>query len=262
VVEAKESYRLEVDEDLKEWTDALDFSTDNPAASGYADVGGGVVDGNYILGDVGKEATDDELTGRVASNNARAVMIAAASSDILSAHRQNQASMVVPYQPLINLTHTVRAVSAHITVKGKVAVIKDVWDIDSGDAVSEITLALSRHEGTGLVSSSPLTPDTPPVPTTETGIPTTMALETHIGGRNDVPVLTGTEQGYFTNWIFDPTETEPFATDPVNPDTILYPDEFTVEYPEISGGAVTALELPAAQNIDVEIPVDELTLTQ
>ena len=89
-----------------------------------------------------------------------------------------------------------------------------------------------------------------------------MRLLTYVGGRNDVDELTGEEQGYFTNWIYDPTETEPFATDPANPDAIIYPEQFVVEYPEISGGAVDAVELPATQNIDVEIPVDELTLTQ
>jgi hypothetical protein len=128
--------------------------------------------------------------------------------------------------------------------------------------VSELAIALSRHEGTGLVTPSPLTPDSPPAKTTEEDIPTDVYMNTHIGGRNDVDVLDGTEIGYFTNWIYDPTETEPFAVNPSLPDAIIYPEEFVVEYPEISGGAIDAIELPAAQNIDVEIPADELTLTQ
>lgn len=262
VVGTIESYRLETDQDLSEWVKALDYSTTDPIINGYEDVGGGLVDGDYILGDVAKDATDDELTGRTAANTAREAIIAAGVSDILSAHRQNQATMVVPFQPEVTPAHTVRAVSAHITFKGKVATMRDVWDINSGDAVTELTVALSRHEGTGLVTSSPLTPDTPPVKTEETDIPNRIDLLTYVGGRNDVGELIGDERGYFTNWIFDPTETEPFATDPANPDAILYPEEFNVEYPEISGGAVDAIELPATQEVDVEIPVDELTLTQ
>jgi hypothetical protein len=257
-----ESYRLETSEDFDEWVKALDYSTADPVADGYEDVGGGQADGDYILGDVAKDVTDDTLTGRTAANTARAAIIASGTSDILSAHRQNQATLVVPFQPQVNPTHTVRAVSAHITFKGKIANMRDVWDIDTGDAVTEITVALSRHEGTGLVTPSPLTPEDPPEKTTEEGIPTTLRLLTYVGGRNDVAELTGDEQGYFTNWIYDPTETEPFATDPTNPDAIIYPEQFVVEYPEVSGGAVDAIELPATQNIDVEIPVDELTLTQ
>lgn len=263
---SRESYSLISDEDLTSWLDEKDFSTAVAvtAPEGYAGVGGHVLsgDGDYYLGDIAKDATDDELTGRVAADQARTTLIAAGVHDVLAAHRSNRVEMLASFQPLVNLTHTVRVESAHIVCQGKVAAILDTLNIDTGDATSQISIALSRHEGTGLVTTSPLVPNTPPTPTTESGIPTRVGMLTHIGGRTDSSPLSGSELGYFSNYVYDPTQTQPFAANPSNPQAVVYDERFICEYPEISGGAIDAIELPDEQIIDVEIPVDELTLTQ
>jgi hypothetical protein len=87
-------------------------------------------------------------------------------------------------------------------------------------------------------------------------------MPTRIGGRTDSLPLDPDWDGYFTNYIYDPTQTQPFATDPTNPATVTYPEQFVCEYPEISGTALDNTELPATQSIDVDIPQDELTMTQ
>ena len=125
-----------------------------------------------------------------------------------------------------------------------------------------MTIAISRHFGTGLVTTSPTTPDAAPSKPAETGIPTRKYLPAHIGGLTTSPTLVASWDGYFTNYVYDPTDTQPFAANPSNPQAVIYPEQFVCEYPEISGAALDNLELPATQTIDVEIPLDELTLTQ
>lgn len=258
----RETFTLQCEEDTTDWLTRSVFSTalaDNPNAEG---VGGNVIADGYSLGDIAEDATNDPDTGRAASDLARSVMIAAATTDVLGSHRANSVPVVVSFQPNLNLTHTVRVDSAHITAKGKVDAIRDILNVDTGEAISQLTLAISRHEGSGLVTPSPLDPVDPPDKPVETDIPNYLNMVTRIGGTKTVEPYDETWTGFTTNWIWDPNDNNPFSTDPNNPQTILYPQQFRVEYPEISGGALDAVELASDQTILVDIPDDELTLTQ
>lgn len=256
-----ESYSMTCDQDISDWIEDERFQGTG-VKEDFAIVGDSYDGGSYVLGDVARDATDDELTGRDAADLAREVMIAAAVTDVLQAHRSTRLRFMSTFQPFINLTKTVRIDTDHVTAKGKVRRTTHKFGINSGEASTEVELAISRHFGSGLVSSSPITPDDPPEKLEETNIPRRKYLTSHVGGRTDSLDILDSWDGYFTNYIYDPTNTEPFASDPQNPQTVIYPETFICEYPEISGAALDTMELPAEQEIDVEIPEDEFSMTQ
>ena len=105
-------------------------------------------------------------------------------------------------------------------------------------------------------------PNPEPTKPAETDAPLTVKMDTHVGGRKDTPALTGSETGYFTNWVHDPNDPDPFADDPNDPQTVVYPQEFKVTYPDIDGVPVDPVELADTQPVAVEVPEDELTLIQ
>lgn len=257
----RESYSLRSEQDIDDWLSEEQFQGTG-SLSGFTGVGGHVPAGSYTLGDVARDATDDLLTGRAAAEEARQVAIDAGVADVLQAHRQTSVSFSSTFQPGVDLTKTVRLNTSHVVAKGKVRRVRHLFGIEDGQAQTDITLAISRHFGTGLVSSSPQTPEDEPDKPVESGIPTHKRLGSRVGGLTTTEALDPTWDGYFTNYIYDYTDDQPFAAEPSNPAATVYPERFICEYPEISGSALDALELPADQELDVDIPLDELTLTQ
>lgn len=262
VIATSESYSLVSAQDVSDWVEQEDFQGTGGKA-GFALVGDSISDGSKVLGDVARDATDDPLTGRSAADDALQVIISTGVTDLLAAHRTTRISFKTTFNPMADLTKTVRLNTGSAIAKGKVARVHHTISIENdGAAETEIELALSRHFGSGLVTPSAQVPDPEPAKPAETGIPTTKHLTSHIGGRTDSLALQSGWDGFFSNWIFDPSNTDPFGTDPNNPSTVSYPEQFICEYPEISGPALDNIELPATQVIDVEIPLDELTLIQ
>lgn len=258
---SQESYALTSEQDIADWLDDAEFQG-RGNKTGWTVVSTGESAGGDENGDVSRDATDDVLTGRAAADQARQVMIDVAKTDQLRAHRQNTVQWSSLFQPAVNLTRTIKLETDTVTAQGKCRRYRHSGSIDSGEATTLVELALSRHFGTGLVTDSPTTPDDAPDKPLEDDIPTTLYLGTNIGGRTDTSPLGGDEVGYFSNWIYDPSNTDPFAANPSDPEATLYPESFICEYPAIEGAALDALELPAEQVVDVDIPVDTLTLTQ
>lgn len=256
-----ESYSLSSTQDVSDWVDNERFSGTG-TKSGFAAVGDSLDTGTYVLGDVARDAVDDPLTGRNAADLVRQVAIEAGVADELSSHRQNRVRWSTTFQPYVNLTKTARLNAYGFVAKGKVRRYTYSNNIESGDEEMMVEIALSRHFGSGLASTSTLTPDDPPDKPTETDIPRRKYLPSYVGGRTDTVELSESWDGYFTNYTWDATDDEPFAVDPSHPEAIYYPEQFICEYPEISGTALNAVELPAEQTIEVEIPEDEFTLTQ
>jgi len=256
-----ESYSLQSEQDVSDWLEEEKYEGVGNKI-GFAAIGDSITSGQYVLGDQGYDATEDLNTGRDAAEEARQVMIDAAVTDVLQAHRSTSVSFTSTFQPGVDLTKTVRLNATGFVAKGKVRSVIHRFSFDSGIEETDITLAISRHFGSGLVTTSPTTADSPPSKPTETNLPRQKYMPTRIGGRTDSLPLDPDWDGYFTNYIYDPTQTQPFATDPTNPATVTYPEQFVCEYPEISGTALDNTELPATQSIDVDIPQDELTMTQ
>jgi hypothetical protein len=128
---------------------------------------------------------DGAIVNRAKFEDAQEVILAAAKGDILRAHRLNTVSFKVVYQPQLDLSHTVQIQTPYLSAAGKVKKLRDVWSIETGEASTEIFLAISRHNGNGLISeTSDLAAIERPVPTEpETYIPTHVRLNNYIGGR-------------------------------------------------------------------------------
>lgn len=254
-----ESYALQCTDDISQWVEADAF--DGPGA-GFSGVGGNVVSGGYTLGDVALDATDDPNTGRAAADAARQCLIDYGIARIASAHRANTVTCDTRFYPALDLTRTVRINTAHLAATGKVRRLVDRFDIDTGQAKTRVYLAISRQGGTGSVTTTPTVADSAPTPTAESGIPTRLDLQTRVGGLATSVPYNEDWTGYTTNYQYDPNDPNPFADDPDNPNTNVYPVKFAVEYPEITGAAVEAIELPASQTVSIEIRNDELTLAR
>lgn len=99
-------------------------------------------------------AIDAELTAdtnRDAAADAIEVLIAIARTRIAAAHRQHSVSAAVAARPTLDLDHTVAIDAAGVTAKGKVRHLRHRFNADSGEAITEFTLAVSSIAGVGHV---------------------------------------------------------------------------------------------------------------
>jgi len=97
-------------------------------------------------------AIDAELTGdtnRDAAAGAVMTLIAVARTKIAAAHRQHSVRAAVAARPALDLDQTVAIDAAGVTAKGKVRHLRHRFDTDSGEAITEFTLAVSSIAGVG-----------------------------------------------------------------------------------------------------------------
>jgi len=106
-------------------------------------------------------AIDAELTygtNRDAAVEAMYVLIAIARTKIAAAHRSHAVRAAVPANPVLDLDKTVAVAAAGVTAQGKVRHLRHRFNTDSGEAVTEFTLAVSSIAGTGYTHpDSPIT---------------------------------------------------------------------------------------------------------
>lgn len=105
-----------------------------------------------------------------------------AKTTILSSHRDTRVTIYRSLWPQIDLKHTVQLASSALNAKGKTYIINHILDIGTGEAVTKVTLALSRAQG----SQSSSTLSIPAIPTNTT-LPdsTTIVLGNHYGENPD-----------------------------------------------------------------------------
>lgn len=99
-------------------------------------------------------AIDAELTGDTNRDSAAAAietLIAIARTKIAAAHRQHAVRAAVAARPTLDLDQTVAIDAAGVTAKGKVRHLRHRFDTDSGQAITEFTLAVSSIAGVGHV---------------------------------------------------------------------------------------------------------------
>ena len=89
-------------------------------------------------------------TDRAAANAAMQSLIAAAKVRIWSAHRQNAVSGSVALNPGIDVTQTIQVVAGGVQACGKCRAVRHRMNPESGQAISEFTLALCSIAGTGV----------------------------------------------------------------------------------------------------------------
>jgi hypothetical protein len=178
-VTSTEEYSLEhKEEDISNWEGSLTSTcTEDTSASK-------VMPGSLDLYLDADEYAASGTFNRDEFNEAQEVILAAAKGDIIRAHRLTTVSFQVAYNPDITLAHTIKVDTPYLVAEGKVKAIRDVWGIDTGEASTEITVAISRHNGSGLYTETdPLFAADKPVPTTEASISGRYQLNNYIGGR-------------------------------------------------------------------------------
>jgi hypothetical protein len=143
---------------------------------------------HIIVNDQTLQISYDYANGMVVNrskfNQAQEVILAATKGDILRSHRLTTVSFKVAYNPSVDLSHTVQISTPRLSAKGKVRYLKDLWSLSTGEASTEIGLAISRHNGSGLYTPDPLSPIDRPDPTEEEEIDDYIKLHNYIGGRS------------------------------------------------------------------------------
>jgi hypothetical protein len=257
-----EDYGAESDVDTSDW-DQTDASVGPPAGAVQLGSGDWAIDTDDE-GDVDRDVVDDALE----------VAMAAARGDILRSHRQTRVSFQTVFQPMLNLSHTVRVNADNLQATGKVSRLEHVLDSATGEATSMVEIAVSRHEGTGLSVSDAIVAPDKPVPVDGSAIPTTLLLQQFTGGSvadylnpgfegDEYSEIEG-QSGFFTNVEFDELSQTRIGTDQPNPILAkhIYPVQFVVNYPEITGTHIDAAETAATETLEVAVPEDELVCTQ
>ncbi len=257
-----EDYGIESDVDTADW-DASDASGGPP--TGATQLGSG---------DWALDADGDGAVDRDAVDDALEVAMAAARGDILRSHRQTRVSFQTVFQPMLNLSHTVRVNADNLQATGKVSRLEHVLDSATGEATTTVEIAVSRHEGTGLSVSTPIAAPAKPAAPDGSTIPTYLLLRQYTGGSVADYLSPGFEgdtwdevkdlSGFFTNVLFDSLTNKLIGQDEVDPVTAqhVYQVQCQVVYPEISGAHIDAAVAGTTTTIEVAVQEDELVCTQ
>lgn len=93
-------------------------------------------------------ATDSD---RAAADAAMKALIAVAMTKVVESHRNNTVPFNVPLNPVIDTDKTIAIAAQGIEAKGKVRKLKHRLNPDSGEAISEVQLAICSAVGVGIV---------------------------------------------------------------------------------------------------------------
>lgn len=259
-----DEYGIRSEKDNSAWLTKGGYSDDNSGGlvsiSGAAGASGSQRIG---LGDsVHNVAEDTDAPGsREDFEQAQRTAFAAGRADIVRSHRHTVTCRST-FDPRVVPGVPMRCVLSKLTASGYVIGIRERFDVANGEAVTEVDLGVFQPGGAGLVVPSSIAPipaiEQPP----ENAIPDSLYFGTYIGGLTTSTPYNPEWLGYTTNYEFDPTNTDPFSAEPVGLGNRLYPNQFTVEYPEISQAHRQAIELDRRKTINVEIPSDELVMHQ
>ncbi|EGW55161.1 hypothetical protein [Candidatus Endoriftia persephonae] len=216
-------------------------------------------------GDWSKDAVTGEADGRAALESALETLQARARASIAASHRHNYVSWQVPLSAQIDRHQTGEISTPGLTAKGKVFQVVHSGDIGTGEAVTDITIALSRTGGTGANNDD--LPQAPPAPDTEAdpaanqgpAVLTAGNAGMHIGGTQGAPPFSDDRAGFVTNYQYDSNRTDWF--DPEAPGSVVYPVQFRVPTPEIEDEARQAKQAMQEQTLNVAVRVDQLSIT-
>lgn len=246
------------------------------------------------------DALDDPATGRAEYVNAILTLLHQALRTIRASQRLNRVTFKVPLNPLVNRTHTVYFNAAGVVAMGKVHAVEHVLDPERGEAVTEITLALSVPVLPAPVPSALAAPTPPAAPaiTPAQRQAHRLWLGVHVGGLATSAPYADTMQGYIcnipseitvgnmiTSWgygrmlaeaIYGNSNSPPYAiTSSATPSTYVngqidnpnfvaanaYPWQFRVIAPEVEPDARDHLTSDVAATYRVTVPADLFTVT-
>ncbi|MCG3130194.1 MAG: hypothetical protein FLDDKLPJ_00943 [Phycisphaerae bacterium] len=177
--------------------------------------------------------------------------IAIASVEHLASHRLNRAVFAVPLNPGIAVQKTLRVNSVGgVTCTGKVVAMTHVMDARTGEARTDVELALSRAGAAGV--SDPLMAPTPPsyAPTPPPTVGSVHAGGNHYGQDGTSTTEDDAWTGYRGNYV------PPLAVSPL----VTFSDSLRVDADEIEAAVRDNTELPDTAAYEVAPPHDELSI--
>ena len=188
----------------------------------------------------------DISANRAEINAAIGTALSIARTTIISSHRDTRVTIFRSLWPQIDLKHTVQLSSDILNAKGKTYIINHILDIGTGEAVTKVTLALSRAQGSQV--ETPLS--IPGIPTNTTLPNTTMIqLGNHYG---EDP----TNHPEWNGRIGNKFVTVPgFITS-----RSTYPEQFIVDAPQIEDVYRQERNVSGGGTYNISIPNDLLEI--
>lgn len=179
---------------------------------------------------------------RNAANSAIVTALSIAKTTILNSHRDTRVTIYRSIWPQIDLKHTVEINTGILKARGKVYTISHSLNNGTGEAVTNVVLALSRAEGSGADTSLSI-----PTRPTDVAMPdtTSITLGNHIGEDPD------TEAAQLWNGRVGDKGFTPY-------DIV---EQFIVDTPEIQQEFRQERVLTGSAGYNVSIPIDLLEVT-
>ena len=193
---------------------------------------------------------------KAALDNAIETAILIAKNEIRSSHRESNVEFKVMYEPLIDIVHTVEISTTNVNTKGKIKRLVETLDIETGDALSHITLAVSQPNIGGQTDDSLSAPDSPHVlPVNEAS--DIKQLDSHYGNLLSSPPDDETWRGYIGNDQLSLLQ----GAEAINKGINFYDERMVIEFPEVSTLERDAQEYENETTINISIPQDNLIVT-
>lgn len=169
----------------------------------------------------------------------------AARTAIVASHRKNEVSFDLPTTARdFDLTQTVELDAAGVKATGKIRRLEWRWSIDSGEATTTVTLAISLG-ATGTADA--LTPPAKPEPNPGNPPEHAITLPTQLGGRATSPVYDEAQDGFAGNYAVYDSE--------------LYPRRFAATTPDFAEAHRDQLSIAVPAAYRVTVPTDQLEIT-
>lgn len=176
-------------------------------------------------------------------NNGLKALILKAKRDIVNSHRSNYVQFTTPIIPEIDREHTVLINTTDVQAKGKIKHILHTFETQSGKAMSQIKVALSRIDAVeAQPEESPIiNPDGSDTPDGETGLSTTLNT---LASDGETGNATDTDDGYICNSLNGTN-----------------PHEFRINVPEITAAQQEAITNILNSIYEVNIRDDLLSVS-
>lgn len=225
-ISAYESYSTSAEYDNAVWEKSLESNNDP--------------EGNFYLN---QDYTRGDL------NNAFICVLNKARTTLLASHRDVNVYFKKFIWPQVDLKHTVFVNTTPLEAKGKVMMIEHDINIQTSEAITSVTLALSRIQGSA--SNSALSIPTRPAETSYVGDTIThKRLGVHLGV--DIANYPNAN-GYFGNlWVQGTATKAGYKTN--------YPEAMVVDTPDIPSSLRDTRTLATSSAYTIAIPNDHLVV--
>lgn len=208
----------------------------------------------------------EPVASRAEVDEAINVAISQGRATLLDSHRGNLVEFTVPIVPTIDVIHTIEIDTETLDARGKVAQVVHSMDISTGEAISRVTLAISKSNGTPVVDT-PVAP--PPIPDTVSQMSApdgTVVMGSRYGGQLGGTARTGGGVGGVKSDPIDPEEDPPFNgytgnRQPADAGSIVYSTTFGFNTDEVDANDRDEIEAEQPFEYSVNIPDDLLVMS-